>query len=79
MTKHIKFAWVYIILALVATVTATSIASEVPDMTAQLFDGNFEMSRLWEVIKTTLLSTAITAVGTVFTILAESKSLLFVM
>lgn len=75
-TKHIKFAWVYIILALVATVTATSIAGEVPDMTAQLFDGNFEMSRLWEVIKTTLLSTAITAVGTVFTILAESKSLL---
>lgn len=74
--KHVKFSWLFIILAVIATVAATTLSSQVPDMTAQLFDGNFEMSRLWEVIWLTPLSTAITAVGTAFTYLASSKSVL---
>ena len=74
--KHVKFSWWLILLAVVANITASQFSSKIPDATAQLFDGNFEMSRLWEVVGTALLSTAITAVGTVFTIVAQAKSTL---
>ena len=74
--RHVKFAWLYIILAVITTVAATVISSKIPDQTAQLFDGNFEMSRLWEVVRMALLSAGITAVSTALTIIAQSKSTL---
>lgn len=73
---HVKFSWLYIILAVIATVAASTVSSKVPDATAQLFDGNFEMSRLWSVVGMALLTTAITLIAAVFSLLAESKSVL---
>ena len=57
-------------------VTASQITGKIPDATAQLFDGNFEMSRLWEVVRNGLVAAAITAVGTVFSVIGQSKATL---
>lgn len=76
LARHVKFSWPYIILAVIGTLAATTLSSKVPDATAQLFDGNFQMSRLWAVVGTALISTAITLISAVFSLLAESKSVL---
>jgi ATP-binding cassette subfamily B protein AbcA/BmrA len=74
--RHVKFSWFFIILAVIATVTGTSLASKIPDATAQLFDGNFQMSRLWDVITMGLLTTGIGLVSFTFRLIAETRSTL---
>ena len=74
--KHVKFSWLFIILAVISTVTGTTLASKIPDATAKLFDGNFQMSRLWEVVRMGLLTTGIGLVTFTFRLIAETKSTL---
>jgi ABC-type multidrug transport system fused ATPase/permease subunit len=74
--RHVKFSWFFIILAVIATVTGTSLASKIPDATAQLFDGNFQMSRLWDIITMGLLTTGIGLVSFTFRLIAETRSTL---
>lgn len=74
--RHVRFSWLYIILAVAGTIIASVISGKIPDATAQLFDGNFEMSRLWYVVEMGILTALITLVTTLFTVIAQSKSTL---
>ncbi len=76
MTHFIKFPWFLIILASISAVVGSVVTGKVPDVTSTLFDGNFEVSKLWSVLGTLLLSVAISLIAYTFRVYAESKSTL---
>ena len=73
--RHVRFSWLFILLAVAANIAGKWPSSQLPDQTAQLFDGSFDSARLWGVILTTLLATFITLATRYFQLIATTESM----
>lgn len=76
MASFVRFPWFWIIFASALAVVGSVVTGKVPDVTSALFDGSFELSKLWSVLGTLLLSVAVCLVAYFFRVYAESKSTL---
>lgn len=74
--KYVKFNWVLILLALAASITESILSSKVPDMTSQLFDGNFSYEKLWQVVGNTLLVFLMFSITTILLNFASARATL---
>ena len=54
MLRHVKFSWGFITLSLIAMVIRSVVSLMVPEVTAELFNGDFSTNRLLDVVGTML-------------------------
>ena len=76
LTRHVKFNWVLILLALAASIAESLITGDIPDATANLFDGDFSMGKLWRIIGNLGLVLLLFSITSILMLLAQSKSTL---
>lgn len=74
MLRHVKFSWGFITISLIAMVIRSVVSLMVPEVTAELFNGDFSTNRLLDVVGTMLATFLVTVFASLMQYLAESRS-----